>query len=181
MHGHLAAAILHNAPVLESVRLPIRVPSGNLTTAQPTTISVTSPHLRKLHLSFEVPAPAGRSSPAVVVDVQSTLVGLCIHHCYAAKRKPMDAVEVERFQHGLRRAALEIQWKDLIRFSIEETNLLPHSLAPGIDVEATFAHRIGVKGELWFLGQWGAEEEIRSSVQVSTGLNEGRKGLIGVA
>ena len=71
MHGHLAAAILHNAPVLESVRLPIRVPSGNLTTAQPTTICVTSPHLRKLHLSFEVPAPAGRSSPAVVVDVQS--------------------------------------------------------------------------------------------------------------
>ena len=71
MHGHLAAAILHNAPVLESVRLPIRVPRERPPAVQPTTIYVTSPHLRKLHLSFEVPAPAGRSSPAVVVDVQS--------------------------------------------------------------------------------------------------------------
>ena len=70
MEGHLAAAILHKAPVLESVRLPIRVPRERPPAVQPTTIYVKSPHLRKLHLSFDAPAPAGHS-PGVVVDVQS--------------------------------------------------------------------------------------------------------------
>ena len=88
MEGHLAAAILHKAPVLESVRLPIRVPRERPPAVQPTTIYVTSPRLRKLHLSFDLPAPAGQHSPGVVVDVQSAA-------CAA-----LEDISLECMEHG---------------------------------------------------------------------------------